>query len=50
MNERLVCPNMKKTTLDNLLESLREMKTRVTVPAETAAQAKRAIDAMLAIK
>lgn len=50
VNERLVCPNMKKTTLDNLLESLREMKTRVTVPAETAAQAKRAIDAMLAIK
>ena len=49
MNERLVCPNMKKTTLDNLLEGLREMKTRVTVPEEVAVRAKRAIDAMLAI-
>ena len=49
VNDRLVCPNMKKTTLDNLLESLREMKTRVTVDADVAARAKRAIDAMLAI-
>ena len=49
VNERLVCPNMKKTTLDNLLEGLREMKTRVTVPEEVAVRAKRAIDAMLAI-
>ena len=49
VNERLVCPNMKKTTLENLMESLREMKTRVTVPADIAVRAKRAIDAMLAI-
>ena len=49
VNDRLVCPNMKKTTLENLAESLREMKTRVVVPEETAARAKRAIDAMLAI-
>ena len=49
VNERLVCPNMKKTTLENLMESLREMKTRVTVPADVAVRAKRAIDAMLAI-
>ncbi|MGN0854236.1 MAG: quinolinate synthase NadA [Kiritimatiellia bacterium] len=49
VNERLVCPNMKKTTLDNLLECLREMKTRVLVPEEIAVKAKRAIDAMLAI-
>ena len=44
-----ICPNMKKTTLENLMESLREMKTRVTVPADVAVRAKRAIDAMLAI-
>jgi quinolinate synthase len=31
------------------MESLREMKTRVTVPADVAVRAKRAIDAMLAI-
>ena len=49
VNERLVCPNMKNTTLENLMESLREMKTRVTVPADIAVRAKRAIDAMLAI-
>ena len=49
VSERLVCPNMKKTTLENLMESLREMKTRVTVDAAVARRAKRAIDAMLAL-
>ena len=49
VSDRLVCPNMKKTTLENLLESLREMKTRVTVEPDIARRAKRAIDAMLSI-
>ena len=49
VNERLVCPNMKKTTLENLAEALREMKTRVTVPEDIAVRARRAIEAMLAI-
>ena len=49
VNERMVCPNMKKTTLDNLAESLREMKTRVVVPDDVAARARRAIEAMLAV-
>jgi quinolinate synthase len=49
VNERLVCPNMKKTTLDNLAACLREMKNRVVVPKDVATRAKRAIDAMLAI-
>ena len=49
VSERMVCPNMKKTTVENLLEALKEMKTRVTVPEEIALRAKRAIDAMLAI-
>ena len=49
VSERIVCPNMKKTTLENLAESLREMKTEVTVPADIAARARRAIDAMLAV-
>ena len=49
VSERLVCPNMKKTTLENLMESLREMKTRVTVEPGIARRAKRAIDAMLAL-
>ncbi len=49
VSEALVCPNMKKTTLENLAESLREMKTPVKVDPSVAARAKRAIDAMLAI-
>lgn len=49
VSDSLVCPNMKKTTVENLLETLKEMKTRVTVPEEIALRAKRAIDAMLAI-
>ncbi len=49
ISETLVCPNMKKTTLENLLECLKEMKTRVTVDPDIAVRARRAIDAMLAI-
>lgn len=49
VNERMVCPNMKKTTLDNLAASLREMQTRVVVPEDVAARARRAIEAMLAV-
>lgn len=45
----LVCPDMKKVTLDNLKDSLQEMKTVVKVEEEIAIKAKRAIDAMLAI-
>ena len=50
VSERTVCPNMKKTTLENLAASLREMKTEVNVPDDVAVRAKRAIDAMLAVK
>ena len=50
VSEALMCPNMKKTTLENLAAALREMKTRVTVPSEIASKARKAIDAMLAIK
>ena len=50
VSDSLVCPNMKKTTLENLFECLKEMKTRVVVPEEIAVKAKRAIDAMLAVK
>ena len=49
VSESVVCPDMKKTTLENLRDSLRDLKTEVTVPADVAARAKRAIDAMLAI-
>jgi len=49
VTDRLVCPNMKKTTLDNLAECLREMKNRVVVREDVASRARRAIEAMLAI-
>ena len=49
VSERTICPNMKKATLENLAESLREMKTEVSVDSDVAERAKRAIDAMLAI-
>lgn len=49
VSDRLVCPNMKKTTLENLAECLREMKHRVVVPEDVAVRARRAIDAMLAV-
>ena len=45
----LICPNMKKTSLEKVLFSLREMQTPVTVEPETARKAKQAIEAMLAI-
>ena len=49
VSEDIVCRDMKKTTLESLRASLREMKTRVEVPAEIAVRARRAIEAMLAI-
>lgn len=45
----IICPNMKKTTLESLHDALKEMKTRVVVPQDIAERAKHAIDAMLAI-
>ena len=46
---RMICPNMKKTTLENLRDCLQEMKHVVVVPEPTATQARRAVQAMLAI-
>ena len=47
--ERMVCPNMKKTTLENLRDCLKNGETVVTVPEETARRARHAVEAMLAI-
>ena len=49
IDDGMVCPNMKKATLNNLRDCLRDMSPRVVVDADVAARAKRAIDAMLAI-
>ncbi len=45
--ELAVCPNMKKTDLHRLLESLREMRHPVEIPEDTRKKAKRALDMML---
>ena len=45
----LVCPNMKKTTLEKVRDCLQDMSPIVTVPEDIAVRAKRAIDAMLAV-
>ena len=45
----LVCPNMKLTSLEDVLEALETMKPVVKVPEEIRVQAKRALDRMLAI-
>ena len=45
----LICPNMKLTTLEDLLESLQTMENVVKVPEEIRLPAKAALDRMLAI-
>lgn len=46
-SKALICPNMKVTTLEDVVVSLREMKNVITVPEETRLAAKNALDAML---
>jgi len=48
--DRAVCPNMKKITLEKILWSLQDLKTRVTVDPEIAERAVGCIEKMLAIK
>ena len=47
--EAAECRYMKQITLEKLRDSLRDLKYEVTVPAPTAARARRAIERMLAI-
>jgi len=49
VREDAVCRFMKVTTLDKVRESLRDMKHRIAVEAETAARARLAIERMVAI-
>ena len=45
----LVCPDMKKPTLENLRDALRDGRHEVSVPEPVASRARRAIEAMLAV-
>jgi quinolinate synthase len=44
-----LCPHMKRISLENIYDALRDMKHEVTVPEDIRIRAKRAIDAMLAL-
>ncbi|MDO9080673.1 MAG: quinolinate synthase NadA, partial [Desulfuromonadales bacterium] len=46
---RLICPNMKLTSLEDLYQSLVTMSPMITVDAEVAARARIALDRMLAV-
>jgi len=48
-SKSLICPIMKLTTLEDVAESLREMKNIVTVPEDIRVKAKMALDKMLKI-
>jgi len=45
----LICPNMKLTSLEDILAALQTMKPVVTVPEEVRIPAKKALDRMLAV-
>ena len=47
--ETLVCANMKKTTLENVRNALRNLKTEVVVHPDVAVRAREAIEKMLAV-
>jgi quinolinate synthase len=48
-SDRLFCVNMKKMGLEDVVQSLRILKPRITVPDDVAAGARRALERMLAI-
>lgn len=48
-SQALICPNMKLTTLDDVIEHLEGMSNIVTVPPSISVNAKKALDAMLEI-
>lgn len=45
----LICPNMKKTRLESVIETMELKQNRITVPEEIRLKAKQALDRMLAI-
>jgi len=49
LRKDMICPNMKKTTLGSVRDSLRDMKHVVKVPEDIRVRAKRSLDRMLEI-
>ena len=46
---KLICPNMKLTTLEDIRDTLVTLRPRITVPADIRERAKQALDRMLAV-
>lgn len=49
-SNKLVCPNMKATTLDKVLTALQTLKPRVTVPEDIRVRALQCLERMLAVQ
>jgi len=49
IRDRFICPDMKKTTLATIIETMQARSNVVTLPEEIRIRAKQAIDKMLAI-
>ena len=49
LSRNAICQNMKKTSLPLILQALQTLEPRVSVPEQTATQAKRSIERMLAL-
>jgi quinolinate synthase len=49
VDEGVICPDMKKATLEKVLACLKDMSPVVSVPESVAVPARKAIDAMLAV-
>jgi len=45
----LICPDMKRITLDDLITALQEKRHQVTIPEDTRRRALRAVERMLAV-
>jgi quinolinate synthase len=50
LTEGLVCPNMKKTTLESVVLTMEQMRNVITVPEDVRLKAKRTLDRMLKVK
>lgn len=50
LTPRLICPNMKKTTLQDVVNALRTLQPVITVPEPVRSQARLSLERMLAIK
>ncbi|BCB96116.1 quinolinate synthase A [Dissulfurispira thermophila] len=50
LRKDMICPNMKKTTLNSVLSALKEMRNVIKVSEDIRIPAKRALDRMLGIK